>query len=224
MMSDSIKLSPHSEDGSGMDMARSPTPSSLSTTLGRIALSAFMLISAYEVTKQLIFPQISIWESHAITIVFVTILSPLVAYYGLREYYRLCRSSQKELGRRMRVKEDLDLARQELFTIVNNLNEAVIIHDLSGKIIDVNEKMLELFRLEESELPSTSIADDLLSPENSLEDLPSLWRKVMGGEPQLFNWRCRRPGDGSQFEGEVFLRKVTMRGKYLILATVKVVT
>ncbi len=223
-MSDAIMHPPHSEDGPERDMADTATLPNFAATLGRIALSAFILISAYEVTKQLIFPQISIWNSHIITIIFVTILTPLVAYFGLMEYYRLFRSTQVELGMRMRVERNLDDARQELFTIVNNLNEAVIIHDASGKILDVNEKMLELFLLDESELSMLTITEDLSGPDNPLEDLVVRWQKVMRGEPQLFNWHCRRPADDSHFEGEVFLRKVTMRGQDLILATIRDIT
>ncbi|MBN1323967.1 MAG: PAS domain S-box protein [Methanotrichaceae archaeon] len=224
MMSDAILHPPHLEDGPERDRNGSATLSSLSATLGKVALSAFILISTYEVTKQLIFQGISIWTSHIITIIFVTLLSPLVAYFGLREYHRLCRTSQAEIGMRMRTERDLDEVRQELFTIVNSLNEAVLIHDASGKILDVNEKMLELFRLDESDLPTISITKDLSSPKNPLDELASRWQKVMRGEPQLFNWHCRRPVDDSHFEGEVFLRKVSMRGQDRILATVRDIT
>ena len=46
----------------------------------------------------------------------------------------------------------------------------------------------------------------------------------MSGESQLFEWICRRPGDGSTFDGEIFLRKITLKNKDLIMASIRDIT
>src|SRR5690242_11040243 len=59
--------------------ALSPKPRLLAM-LWMVALGAAGLMLAYETTKQLIFPGITIWESHAVTIGFTVLLATAATY------------------------------------------------------------------------------------------------------------------------------------------------
>ena len=117
--------------------------------------------------------------------------------------------------------EELQRVNDSLRTIFNSVNDAIFIHETSGEIIDVNEKMLEMYGVRREEAKSFSLIDDYSAPESHPERLPTMWRRAVSGEPCFFEWKARRPGDGSVFDVEVFLRQIALRDKIAILATVR---
>ncbi len=117
-------------------------------------------------------------------------------------------------------------ASEETFRVVfNNVHDAIFIHEPDGTIIDVNEKMLQMYGMDnKEEALKLSIEKDYSSPENLLEQLPCRWEKVIAGETQLFEWKARRPRDNSFFDVEMFLTKLALGNKDVILATVRDIT
>jgi len=110
-------------------------------------------------------------------------------------------------------------------TIFNSVGDAIFIHDGQGKIIDVNEPMLKMYGLKDKkEALSFSIAQDYSSAENPLYRLRELWEEVLSGRPQLFEWKAKRPKDGTTFPVEVFLNKIPLEEQSLILAAVRDIT
>ena len=134
------------------------------------------------------------------------------------------RLSKSDVGRRAR---DTGAAASEYRrALFNNLHDAIFIHDLNGRVIEVNEKMLEMYRLSREEAIGLSIVSDYSSPENPelLAYQPVLWRKLKAGEGQLFEWKARRPKDGSIFDVEVSLTKLSLPEGDFILATTRDIT
>jgi PAS domain S-box-containing protein len=111
-----------------------------------------------------------------------------------------------------------------LRTIFNSVYDAIFIHDFDGTIIDVNDKMLEMYQVDRENAKKLSIRDDYSSPHNPLDQLPPIWQKVISGENQFFKWIARRPKDGSVFDVEVFLRRLSLAEKDVILANVRDIT
>jgi diguanylate cyclase (GGDEF)-like protein/PAS domain S-box-containing protein len=110
-----------------------------------------------------------------------------------------------------------------LRTIFDSSHDAIFIHDLDGKIIDLNRKGLEMYGIDAEEAPALTIAD-LSSPDNPLASLPEIMRKTAAGENQYFQWQARRPKDDSVFDEEVFLTRLRLKEKTAILATVRDIT
>ena len=106
-------------------------------------------------------------------------------------------------------------------TLFDNIYDAVLLHALDGRILAVNRKMLEMYRVTAGESCSFSIETDYSSEKNPHERLRATWDKVIAGENQFFDWTARRPHDGSTFDVEVFLCRLTLLGTDLILATVR---
>ena len=48
----------------------------------------------------------------------------------------------RDITRRKRMETELNAARDYLRTVFNNVYDAIFVHDLDGKIVDVNDKML----------------------------------------------------------------------------------
>ena len=104
--------------------------------------------------------------------------------------------------------------------IFNNTHDAIFIHDLNGEIIDVNQRMLDMYRVTREEAFSLSILDDFSGPEASAGFLDECWKQVIDGENVGFEWTARRPGDGHLFDVQVALNRIDMGGRSVIFANV----
>jgi len=111
-----------------------------------------------------------------------------------------------------------------LRAIFDTLPLAVLIHDLDGNIIEVNQRMLEMYRVDRTTAFEFSIEHGYSAPGVPLSSLPELWRRVVAGERQGFSWKALRPLDGSTFEVDVHLERIKVADRDLILATVRDVT
>ena len=111
-----------------------------------------------------------------------------------------------------------------LKTVFNSVNDAIFLHDVDGRIIDVNDRTLVLYRVTKEDVLSMTIEGHFSSADNDMSFLPVAWHKVLAGETVLFEWKARRPRDGSEFEVEVFLCKIALQGQDVILANVRDIT
>lgn len=116
-------------------------------------------------------------------------------------------------------------AEEAFRTIFNSVHDAIFIHEPEGKILDVNETMLRMYGIaSKEEAVKLSIARDYSNRDNPLEQLREWWKRAVEGESPRFEWRARRPVDGTVFDAEMCLKKITFAGKDAILATVRDIT
>ncbi|HEY1406617.1 MAG TPA: hypothetical protein VF857_08420 [Spirochaetota bacterium] len=54
-----------------------------------VPIITLTVMTGYEGIKQLVKPDINVWESHVVTIIFTTIISMITAYFALRKYQKL---------------------------------------------------------------------------------------------------------------------------------------
>ena len=83
------------------------------------AIATFVLMTIYEYTKQLIFPSILIWESHAVTITFSTILASFASYFAIRKINILHEQIVTEVKEREKIEKHLRELTTNLEEIVN---------------------------------------------------------------------------------------------------------
>ncbi|MCA1795347.1 MAG: PAS domain S-box protein, partial [Desulfobacteraceae bacterium] len=133
----------------------------------------------------------------------------------------------EELERRVqeleKAESELSLAKDHLKKIFDNAQDAIFIHDLKGKILDVNGKMCRMYGLTKEEALEVTI-EDVSSSEMSMEVLLERWQKVLNGEKLLFEWEARRPKDESVFNVEVSIQKISFHDKDVVLANVHDIT
>ncbi|OPY29783.1 MAG: sensory histidine kinase AtoS [Methanocella sp. PtaU1.Bin125] len=122
---------------------------------------------------------------------------------------------------RYRLYNRVKSSESNLKIIFNSVYDAIIIHDVEGKVVDINDRMIEMYGVTREDAGNLSIADDLSTPDNPIATLPAIWQKVMAGEDQLFEWEARKPSDGSAFHAEVYLRRIALDGRPFIMATVR---
>jgi PAS domain S-box-containing protein len=112
---------------------------------------------------------------------------------------------------------------EKLQTIFDSSGDAIFVHDPDGKILDINQKILEMYGVDYQQALSLSIFE-LSSPDNPLHTLAEIWSKVVAGEDQFFEWKARRPKDYGVFEVEVYLTRIELKEGTAILAMVRDIT
>ena len=114
---------------------------------------------------------------------------------------------------------------QKIFEMVfNSVNDAIFVYDTLGNIQDVNDTMLQMYRMEtRDEARAYSIFEYASSPE-SREDLASMMERASEGNGYLFEWQSCSPKGNGTFEVEVFLSCLHMENQKLFLATVRDIT
>ncbi|MBI2393794.1 MAG: PAS domain S-box protein [Deltaproteobacteria bacterium] len=130
----------------------------------------------------------------------------------------------RDVSEPRRLIEALRASEDALRTVVDGAYDAIFIHDLDGAILDVNAKMLEMYGVSREEVMQLSNALAFSSDRNPLDEAAELWRRALAGEPQRFEWIARRPRDGSEFEIEIFLRKISYHGADAVLANIRDLT
>ncbi|HWQ66796.1 MAG TPA: PAS domain S-box protein [Methanospirillum sp.] len=124
-------------------------------------------------------------------------------------------STRKEAERKIRQSESA------LRTVLDSISDAVFIHDTTGQILDYNAQMLHMFQISDPALAKQmSFAHDYSAPDNPGGYLPKVWWEVMSGSNQFFEWRSRRPGDGSIFDTDIYMTRIDLPQGPAILTSV----
>ncbi len=137
-------------------------------------------------------------------------------------------SAAKQLEQRERENYEAKIALQSsqetLQSVFDSISDAIFIHRRDGSIIDVNDRMLAMYGVTRAEAAGLSIVEDYSAPGISRDGLTAIWKRVLQGHAHHFEWQARRPHDGSLFDVEVFLNRITLNGEYCILATARDIT
>jgi PAS domain S-box-containing protein len=129
-----------------------------------------------------------------------------------------------DITEKKKAEEELRYSKEALRTILDSVYDGIFIHELDGRVIDVNNKILELYGISRHQVSRFTIQDDYSSTSNPLHILPITWKKVINGETAFFEWKAKRPNDGTIFDVEVFLKKLSLPYKDVILANVRDIT
>jgi PAS domain S-box-containing protein len=110
----------------------------------------------------------------------------------------------------------------ELRLILDNIVEAVFIHDARGRLLAVNRPMLAMYGLErEEDALRYGIFEDYSAPESDFELAKSAVEAALRGERRTIpRWTSRRPATGETFEVRVELCSIQKGRERLVLATV----
>ncbi|MBD0311751.1 MAG: PAS domain S-box protein, partial [Microcoleus sp. T3-bin5] len=128
---------------------------------------------------------------------------------------------EQEIGDRKLAEAALQVSEQNLRTIFNNVYDAIFIHDLEGNILDVNNRMLEMYGVSSEQATKLSIKNDYSSADNPIEQMAELWERVLAGETGRVEWKARRPKDGSTFDAEIALSRIHLNGSLSVIANVR---
>ncbi|HPQ69037.1 MAG TPA: PAS domain S-box protein [bacterium] len=130
---------------------------------------------------------------------------------------------QRDVTERKKMELAIQESEKRYTDIFNSVQDALIIHDLDGNVVNVNDTMLKMYGVTREQAQTMHVFTDLTGPGNP-EHSGEVWLRVMAGESLIFEWSARRPGDDSVFPAEVRLSKITLGEQDLILSNVRDIT
>ncbi|MFH0821240.1 MAG: histidine kinase dimerization/phospho-acceptor domain-containing protein, partial [Pseudomonadota bacterium] len=117
--------------------------------------------------------------------------------------------------------ESLDEWEDAVRAVFNGVYDAVLVHDDHGKVSYVNDNMLNLYGHPFQDLARLRAADRYYGHDAGAVSLAEIWQGVLAGQEKRFESKAARADNGAVFDAEVFLRKISLKGKDYILATVR---
>jgi diguanylate cyclase (GGDEF)-like protein/PAS domain S-box-containing protein len=177
----------------------------------RAAMLTFCIMLVFEAAKQAIDPNITIWASHAVTILFTTLVAAVLSFAVLRKEERS--------------KEMLQNSENKYRVLFEDSAEASWLMDEKG-FLDCNSAALQMFGYP-AEASMLHPAD--ISPENQPDGTNSrvaAEKKIASAflnGTERFEWLHQRK-NGEVFPAEVCLTALTLSGRPRLLATVRDIT
>jgi nitrogen fixation negative regulator NifL len=114
-----------------------------------------------------------------------------------------------------RVERTLRRSEERFRTLVEQASDAIFVHDLEGRLLDVNRSVCESLGYTRKELLRMTVTD--IEQETPLEEARQLWRSLKPGDSQLVRGRHRRK-DGTNFPVEVSLTCYEVQGQQVFAA------
>lgn len=102
----------------------------------------------------------------------------------------------------------------------NNMHDGVLIHDMHGNIIDVNDTVLRMYAASNKEDMLHLTIPDISTQNNPIDKLDEIWKNVLGGVESRFEWEVKKL-DGKTFWAEVYLTKIELESDVYILANIR---
>jgi PAS domain S-box-containing protein len=134
---------------------------------------------------------------------------------------RLCPAIERELREvEVKRKRELALTRSEgrFKRLVEQAADAIFVHDLQGRLVDVNRQACEGLGYSREELLRMSVAD--VEADHEPGSLQRLWRQISSGRPRTLEGAHRRK-DGSTFPVEIRVGLFEDEERPLMLALVR---
>jgi PAS domain S-box-containing protein len=125
---------------------------------------------------------------------------------------------------RKRAEEALRQSEQNYRQVFNATSDAMIVHDENARILDVNERMLEMFGCDRDTAMGLSPNDlSLGEPPYSQAEAMEHFRKAIEDGPQVFEWMSRRR-DGERFWSELAFQSCKIDGRTRVIASGRDIT
>jgi PAS domain S-box-containing protein len=123
-------------------MSRYALLSPLNLRLGLVLVSMLAIMTVYELTKQVLNPAITIWESHAMTIVFTSVGAVVIMYFPLRSMYLEQQKSQDALRHQLEAEEKLRKSEVQYRAFVESVEDSIYTVDPNLRYLLINARHL----------------------------------------------------------------------------------
>lgn len=128
---------------------------------------------------------------------------------------------EKEIIARGETQLKLQESESNLRTVFDSISDALFIHDESGKIIEVNHRVLEMFECTREEIVGEFVRC-IANPDDYHEPgLVAAWKRVLTGEDVTVELRAQKFHSKKPFYVEAAIQKGNWYGNDVILAVVR---
>jgi PAS domain-containing protein len=114
-----------------------------------VALSGMTI---FEIVKSLLFPDLTLWQSHIVTIVFSGVVSVIAVLVVNRKQERLHRQLRAEMREHQRKDEALHHAHEELKEILESISDAFYAVDHEWRLTYINRRAEQFWGRRREEL------------------------------------------------------------------------
>lgn len=111
-----------------------------------------------------------------------------------------------------------------LCNIIHGVPDAILIHDLSGRIEYCNAKTALLLGMDAEEIIKTAYLEKLSSDDINLEVLGRFFKNAADGTDQTFSWRLKRASDDFILDVEIFMTGIDRNGERVVMSCIKDIT
>lgn len=129
--------------------------------------------------------------------------------------------SNRRLGQEVR---ERTYAENNLWTVLNTIHDAIIIHDNQGQLLYTNQQAAILYGMAPEEMLQYTISHLSADPTAAATFHQDINDQIRRNGFIVFEWKARRPGDNSHFDVEVALRKVHWSGKEVFVGGIRDIT
>jgi diguanylate cyclase (GGDEF)-like protein/PAS domain S-box-containing protein len=144
------------------------------------------------------------------------LLTALLILCAVTVYLLFLIRANRNLTREIRERE---FAESNIRTVFDSIHDAVIIHNSSGNIILANKRAGILYGIPENQITEYTVQELSSMDYNTEKKLDEA--ELIENTSMIFEWKARRPQDGSLFDAEVALRKSKWSGEDVIVAVVR---
>jgi PAS domain S-box-containing protein len=110
--------------------------------LALVFLSMLVIMFAFELVKQVLSPAITLWESHAATIVFTSVVAIVLMYFPFRSSYREQQKTEEALRLRQEAEENQRKSEMQYRSFVESVDESIYTVDRDFRYLLVNTRHL----------------------------------------------------------------------------------
>jgi PAS domain S-box-containing protein len=222
-------------------MVRKTFSADLRATLLLVFLGTLAMMTVFELVKQFLVPDITVWESHIITILFTSCLAVVIAYFTVQSLHEAHYRASKELGTRIATEKELqsacgqltaqdaELRRQfyevgksrqalsesesEYRNILRTAMDGFCIVDTTGSFVDMNDAFCNMLGYSREEMLTLSLRS--IEVDQTPEDIARHTEEITGKGEDRFEtrYRCK---DGRIIDIEVSAVFTGTRGGHLI--------
>ncbi len=130
-------------------------------------------------------------------------------------------SLARDISEQQKAEEIIRVNKERYSNLFHQSNDAIIIHDIKGNILDVNKKALKLFGYKKKDMLSLKILD--LHPRNEWEVSKKAFQSII--KKGFVDFECRfKRKDGGSFSAEVSASMFNSGGQKLIQGVVRDIT
>ena len=163
---------------------------------------------------------VPVWRSYpwhsAVAAITVLFLAGILV--GLSVTLGRVRRSRRALVASESALRDSESGLRRLF---DSMGDAVMVHSETGKVEFMNKGGQRMYGLAPEEVGLHDI-QALSSPEClRVHDAEAILERACAGEDQVFEWRARQPRTGLEFDVEVSLTRIQLRGRSRLVAVVR---
>ncbi len=122
---------------------------------------------------------------------------------------------------KVRTEKTLRESEERFRTLVDQASDAIFVHDVNGRLLDVNRSACESLGYARAELLQLSVLE--IDTDFELGAAQQLWQKLQPGQSHIFRSRHRRK-NGDTFPVEISLTSYEIQGRLMLAALARNIT